>query len=329
MTSLRLVSLSVFVAACTPTATSPALNDGGGSPNASNDAQAPIGDAGNVALDAGLDDTGEPASDAGTPQGDRPLLRRVTDHRIDQVINGATVSRGFHIMAPSTIDENRRYPVVIAFHGKGGRGRSFVSSMIPFVDAGRFVAILPDGIDNGWNLGSNPEGPDDLAFVDLLLTELRAFRGLDFSRVYALGFSNGAALVHMLAATRSHFRAHAAMATALIAGNEPGDDVHRASFLSVHGMDDVVCPYEGGPGRVRLNFLAAEASAALWAEQLGCPSEADRSTTNEGNRRFVYAPCDDGHRVEHYGIEGSGHSIPRDSEGGLYNLIVTFFEETP
>jgi len=119
------------------------------------------------------------------------------------------------------------------------------------------------------------------------------------------------------------------MATALIAGNEPGDDVHRASFLSVHGMDDVVCPYEGGPGRVRLIFLAAEASAALWAEQLGCPSEADRSTTNEGNRRFVYAPCDDGHRVEHYGIAGSGHSISRDSEGGLYNLIMTFFEETP
>ena len=52
-------------------------------------------------------------------------------------------------MAPSRIDENVNYPVVFAFHGKGGQGRSFMSSFIPFAEDGRFVAILPNGIDRG------------------------------------------------------------------------------------------------------------------------------------------------------------------------------------
>ena len=330
MKMLPLLACTALFASCSPSATSPGLSDAGvrnldmgiapedvGVPLT--DAMPSIGDAG-----AGVTDSGVPS------QGDRPLVRRVTDHTINQMINGERVERSFHIMAPSRIDENRNYPVVFAFHGKGGQGRQFVSSMIPFVDAGRFVAILPDGVDRGWNLDTNPTRPDDLAFVDSLVEYLRQFRGLNRARMYALGFSNGAGLVHQLAANRSHFVAHAAMATALIEGNEPGADVHRASFLSLHGMDDPVCPYEGGPGRVRLNFLAAEASAQLWAQQLGCDDEpSEAGETDEGNRRLLWSPCDGGHRVLHYGVSGSEHRIPRSTEGGLYPLIVAFFEASP
>ncbi len=330
MNMYRLLTCTVLIASCSPETTSPSLNDTGvrnldiGTTPA--DAVVPLADAMPPISDAAVEitDTGP------TPQGDRPLVRRVTDHTINQVINGENVGRSFHIMAPSRIDENVNYPVVFAFHGKGGQGRNFVSSMIPFVDAGRFIAVLPNGIDRGWNLGTSPARPDDLAFVDSLIEYLRQFRGINRERMYALGFSNGAGLVHLIAANRQHFRAHAAMATALIEGNEPDAYVHRASFLSVHGMDDPVCPYEGGPGRVRLNFLAAEASAQLWARQLGCPLEPSESgETEEGNRRFLWSPCDEGHRVLHYGVAGSAHSIPRSTEGGLYSLIVDFFEASP
>ena len=330
MKMLPLLACTLLLASCSPSATSPNLNDTGvrnlDVGTAPEDASVPRTDAMPSINDAAVEVT-----DSGAPlQGDRPLIRRVTDHSINQVINDERVERSFHIMAPSRIDEDISYPVVFAFHGKGGQGRNFVSSMIPFVDAGRFVAILPNGIDRGWNLGTNPARPDDLAFVDSLIEYLRQFRELNLERMYALGFSNGAGLVHQLAVNRSHFTAHAAMATALIEGNEPDADVHRASFLTLHGLDDPVCPYEGGPGRVRLNFLAAEASAQLWAQQLGCsdqPSEVGE--TNEGNRRLLWSPCDGGHRVLHYGVSGSEHSIPRSTEGGLYPLIIDFFDATP
>jgi len=330
MKMLQLLACTALLASCSPQATSPSLNDSG---VRDLDAGLLLQDVGTPVLDAApaISDAAASAPDAGhIPSGDRPLVRRVSDHTIDQVINGENVERSFHIMAPSRIDENVNYPVVFAFHGKGGQGRSFVNSFIPFAEDGRFVAILPNGIDRGWNLGTNPTQPDDLAFVDSIIDYLRQFRGLNLERMYALGFSNGAGLVHQLAANRSHFTAHAAMATALIEGNEPSAEVHRASFLTLHGVDDPVCPYEGGPGRVRANFIAAEASAQIWADQLGCPrSPSEAGDTEAGNRRFVWAPCDEGHRVVHYGVVGSEHSIPRSTEGGLYDLIVRFFEATP
>ena len=329
MKTLHLLPLAALLASCSAETTSPSLADSG----------SPVTDAGSAIDDGGVHglDATPPLSDVGVrtpdngqpPAGERPLAPRVSDHTIDQVINGETVERSFHIMAPSRIDEDVNYPIVFAFHGKGGQGRNFVSSMIPFVEAGRFVAILPDGIDRGWNLGADRNGPDDVAFVGMLIDELRGYRGLNLDRMFALGFSNGAGLVHQLARQRSYFSAHAAMATALIEGNEPSAEVHRASFLTLHGLDDPVCPYEGGPGRVRLNFMPAEASAQLWADQLGCPpSPSESGETEAGNRRFVWAPCDEGHRVVHYGVVGSEHSIPRSTEGGLYDLIVRFFEET-
>lgn len=289
-------------------------------------------DGGSAVVDAGasLPDAGPGTADAGSfVQGDEPLPPQVSEHHLEQRVNGELVSRRFQIRAPRQVDANRRYPVVIAFHGKGGRGDMFLGPTRPFVDDGRFVAVLPDGIDRGWNLGFESPEPDDLVYVDLLMAELHRYGALDFTRVYALGFSNGAGQVQRLAAQRSYFRAHAAVATALIEGGEPQAGVHPASFLSIHGVDDPVCPYGGGPGAVRLDFIHAETSAALWAEQLGCPERPEQSTTPAGNRRFLYSPCDGGHRVLHYGIEGVGHSVPRDTEGGLYDLIVEFFETSP
>ena len=330
MNVYRLLTCTVLLTSCSPEATHPSLNDSG---VRDLDAGRPIEDVATPVLDAALaiSDAGMVSLDTGgMPSGDRSLVRRVTDHTVYQVINGERVERYFLIMAPSRIDENVNYPVVFAFHGRGGQGRNFVNSFIPFAEDGRFVAVLPNGIDRGWNLGTNPAQPDDLAFVDSIVDYLGQFRGLNRERMYALGFSNGAGLVHQLAANRSHFTAHAAMATALIEGNEPNTNVHRASFLSLHGMDDPVCPYEGGPGRVRLNFLPAEASAQLWARQLGCPEEPSESgVTDEGNRRILWSPCDDGHRVLHYGVAGSAHRISRSTEGGLYALIVDFFEASP
>jgi polyhydroxybutyrate depolymerase len=326
----QLLPLAALLASCSPATTSPSLADTG---SLTSDAGSTTQDTGSSSADANspASDVGVPITDTGSnAPGDRPLVRRVTDHTIDQVVNGENLERSFHIMAPSRIDENINYPVLFAFHGRGGRGRNFVSSLIPFAEAGRFVAILPNGIDRGWNLGADPTQPDDLAFVDSIIDYLLQFRGLNLGRMYALGFSNGAGLVHQLAANRSHFTAHAAMATALIEGNEPSAEVHRASFLTLHGVDDPVCPYEGGPGRVRANFIAAEASAQIWADQLGCPrSPSEAGDTEAGNRRFVWAPCDEGHRVVHYGVVGSEHNIPRTTEDGLYDLIVGFFEATP
>ena len=57
------------------------------------------------------------------------------------------------IQAPGRLVPAERYPVVFAFHGNGGRPEAFLGQLQRFVDAGRFVAILPEGLERSWNLG--------------------------------------------------------------------------------------------------------------------------------------------------------------------------------
>ena len=77
------------------------------------------------------------------------------------------------------------------------------------------------------------------------------------------------------------------------------------------------------------DFLAVEDSAALWARKMGCSRFPISSRTDDGNRRLDWSPCREGHRVLHYGFQGAGHGLPMNQEGGVLNLVVSFFEETP
>ena len=325
--------------ACGDAAT-PSVADDGGVSKVTDGAQPPI-DGGASMRDGGQNqgsDGGQGASDieiqqspdAGPPsEGDRPLRPGVAEITIDQDVQGQRIGRRVLLQAPQEIDERRRYPVVFFFHGNGGRPDGFVGQMRPFMNQGRFVAVLPEGLERSWNLGPERSNADDLAFVDLIMDRLRSYRGLDLDRVFAMGYSNGSGLVHYLMGHRRHFRAGAMAASALSPNRLPGDDIRTASILQLHGTADDLCPYEGGDSRVGHTFLHAEESAATWARVMGCPRDAQETETRDGNRRFEWGPCLEGHRVVHYGYVGAGHGLPRDEEGGMNELIVRFFEETP
>ena len=293
-----------------------ALADGGVSP---------LGDAGVTGIDTGF----EQPADAGGAEASRALRPGVEELIIDQTVDGEVVGRRVLLQSPRQIDPEQRYPVVFFFHGNGGRPDGYVGQMRPFMNQGRFVAVLPEGLERSWNLGPERSKADDLAFVDLIVARLRSYRGLNFDRVFAMGYSNGSGLVQYLMGHRRHFRAGAMAASALSPNRLPRDEVRTASILQLHGTEDAVCPYEGGNSRVGHAFLHAEESGATWAQVMGCPRDAQETETSDRNRRFEWGPCREGHRVVHYGYVGAGHGLPRDQEGGMNELIVRFFEETP
>ncbi len=345
---IRLTPLFFLCISCSPptpaaTDTGAPANDTGNvaidAGNTAADAQGPVIDSGIEPRDAGtavdasepLTDTGTTALDGGSepPPGDRPLRPGVQEISVEQRVEGELVQRRVLIQAPARIDERRRYPVVFAFHGNGGRPQSFVGQLRRFVDEGRFIAILPEGLERSWNLGREASQADDIAFVGLIMRRLSAYPNLDLTSAFAYGFSNGSALVNQLAARTDYFRAYAMGASALVEGLLPPDDIHLASFLSLHGTEDRACPYDGGRGVLGYEFLPVEDSAALWASKIGCSRFPISSRTDDGNRKLDWSPCDGGHRVIHYGFQGAGHGLPNDQEGGLTNLIVEFFEATP
>jgi len=265
---------------------------------------------------------------------------------IDQMVDGVMVERRALIVIPEgdvsglsggdQDDSAAALPVLVALHGNGGRPEGMLRDFRPLVDQGRFVALIPEGIERSWNLGREASTADDVAFIELLLDQLDGARtdtgnpdsgsGLDLDRVYAFGYSNGAGLVNQLVAHTDRFHAVAAAASGLTHDLLPTGPVAPVSFLSLHGTEDPVVPYDGGVGVAGHDFLPVEDSAALWADRFGCPAEPDATRTAGGNIRLEWAPCDDGHRVVHYGFEGADHGLPPDLEGGLLDLVIDFFE---
>ena len=281
----------------------------------------------------------EPAAEPEPEPAPVPRLDHgVSEITVEQVVDGITVQRRALVALPSpnVHDDGRgditALPILVALHGNGGRPEGMLRDLRRFVDDGRFAALVPEGIARSWNLGREASTADDVAFLDLLLDRLQhtelddGRRELDLDRVYAFGYSNGAGLVHQLLARSDRYHAVAAAASGLTHDLLPDGPVHPTSLLSLHGTDDPVVPYDGGIGVAGHDFLPVEDSAALWADRFDCPDEPAIGDTPDGNRRLLWEPCQGGHRIVHYRVEGADHGLPPDLEGGLFDLVVEFFE---
>lgn len=113
-----------------------------------------------------------------------------------------SVARSYASHVPDGPAPGDGFPVVLVFHGGGGRGARIrrLTGLDRLADARGFVAVYPDGIDGHWNDGrstiKNPQ--DDLGFVAALLDRIAASTPVDQRRVYATGLSNGALFAQRL-----------------------------------------------------------------------------------------------------------------------------------
>ncbi len=286
-------------------------------------------------------DEPDPASQPDDPDvaDDATVARQpgVEEIVIDQVVDGVVVERRALIAVPRTDGANgdeddidTTLPVLVVLHGNGGQPEGMLRALQPVIDQNRFITLIPEGIERSWNLGREASTADDVAFVEHLLDRIAGAASdtgqPTAGRVYAFGYSNGAGLVQQLVARTDRFHAVAAAASGLTNDLVPTGAVAPVSVLSLHGTDDQLVPYGGGIGVAGHDFLAVEDSVAVWADRFGCEAEPDRTRTADGNIRLEWGTCDDGHRVVHYGIEGAGHGLPPDLEGGLLDLVIDFFE---
>jgi len=256
---------------------------------------------------------------------------------IDQVVDGVVVERRALIAVPQTDggngdedDTDTTVPVLVVLHGNGGQPEGMLRALQPVIDQNRFITLIPEGLERSWNLGREASTADDVAFVERLLDRIAGVPSdtdkPTLGRIYAFGYSNGAGLVHQLIARTDRFHAVAAAASGLTNDLVPPGSVAPVSVLSLHGTEDQLVPYDGGIGVAGHDFLPVEDSVAVWADRFGCETEPDLTRTADGNIRLEWGTCDDGHRVVHYGIEGAGHGLPPDLEGGLLDLVIDFFE---
>jgi polyhydroxybutyrate depolymerase len=217
-------------------------------------------------------------------------------------------------------------PILLVLHGGGGNPDQIARNSGMSVPANRagYAVIYPAGTGRRlltWNGGyccgqAARLGIDDIAFLDAVIADAARRFGLDSSRIYITGMSNGSLMAEAYAASRPD----AVKAVAGVAGTlDPAAFPVRGAvpLLHIHGTEDAQVPFEGGKGSdgyTDTDFTSvADVIVAFRRANGGGLSESTR----------VIDPEDDGMRtvettwsrgrvpiVRLLAIEGGGHVWP-------------------
>ena len=240
-------------------------------------------------------------------------------------------------------------PIVFFFHGAGGTNDWFArTSNVHTKNVIGVYPQGEDGWNTGpkdgnlctWDDYTCTSDPDEPAFIAAIIAELRTL-GAN-GNIYLIGNSNGAALSHKLASNAGSelpIKGIITKVTQLLASpprsgpgtlnyNQPGSSGSGLpiSVLNLMGTNDMLIPYEGGyssvfgtAGEGTFELMSALESMATWASHNGCSKVPPIETTGivygtntdpNGQATFYeYQGCPEGIIVEHYALQGAGHSF--------------------
>jgi polyhydroxybutyrate depolymerase len=194
-----------------------------------------------------------------------------------------------------------------------------------------FIVVYPDGYKQHWNdcrggadYAANLENIDDVGFLLALVQRMTDEQGVDPSRVFATGLSNGGQMAYRLGLEAPDLVAGiAAMAASLPvpANLDCQPSGKPVAAMVMNGTADPVNPYAGGLVEIfgdasRGEVQSSIATAAYWAGLAGFTGEGEHREwprPNAGDATSVQSiEWSDAGKVpvSLVTIVGGGHSIP-------------------
>jgi polyhydroxybutyrate depolymerase len=246
------------------------------------------------------------------------------------------VIRTYHYYVPSYWNSTESMPLLMVLHGltQSGQGIMNITNFNSLAESEGFIAVYPDGLENAWNADMNVtvSSADDKGFLERLVTHFETNFGVNSSRIYFTGFSNGGFMSNKLACESSLCIA----AIASVSGNmsstvyENCNPKQPTSVLHIHGTADAVVSYFGSP----TTGVSVEQSMEKWREFLGCnqsPSIEELPNVNlldlstaEWQR---YSNCVQGVSLKLLKVSGGGHQWPGINTlvGGVGTINMDFY----
>jgi poly(3-hydroxybutyrate) depolymerase len=235
-------------------------------------------------------------------------------------LTSSSMQREYTIDIPDDYDAEKPYRLIFAWHwinasdeavvngqtANGGEVWAYYGLKNQADSAGDpAIFIAPQSRNGRW------DEQDHVLFDDLLAlakTELC----IDTTRVFATGFSFGAMITYSLSTNHQmQLRAVSALSPANFNIYLPTDTHQPVAYMSTTGMDDTLCPWDGGPDRGALY------AAIGHAEDNGCTIPDPVPTTTKGSRTFLchdFTGCQAGYPVKACTFDG-GH-IAAHADGG-------------
>jgi len=232
----------------------------------------------------------------------------------------AGVNRTYILHIPEHYDPSKSYPLMLVFHGKGGKAARMeqTTGFDAVADRNNFFVAYPDTIGAKWKLaGEN----NDIIFNEYLIQQIESNYPIDPTRIYISGFSQGGGMAQKLACVDTDKIAGVAVVSENL--NPRSDSACHPSqpitFVLFHGTADPISPYNGGPnGLSGAQTFSAQQTAQFWAQSDGCPGnpvvtslpdKLSDGTTNTDTEQS-WSDCNQNTTVTFYTIQGGGHAWP-------------------
>ena len=246
----------------------------------------------------------------------------------DATLDVDGVRRGYRLHVPASWDRTQPVPLLLVFHGAGSDAAdiAYGSGFDAFADAAPMLVAYPEALRGRFDVDP-PAGraSGDVRFVDLLVEQLRARFPVDARRIYASGFSNGAAFCHRLAADRPRLLAAIGPVAGYLAPGLPAATV-PVPQLQVHGTAD---------DRVRTPPYTGDATQPVpdWARRSGATRFLAVTTPADMGglpvTRIAYAGSTPRSDAVLLSVQGEGHVWPGSPGGPITRALLEFFRAHP
>lgn len=231
--------------------------------------------------------------------------------------------RTFELFVPPQALTKGNPPLVIALHrfAETGAGMARLTGFNEIAKREGFIVAYPDAVNRSFN-AFGETSVDDIAFLEAIIDSLEIEWGIDRSRVYLTGASNGGFMTYRAACERPGLFAAVAPVMATMPVEVANNCMpNPVPILLIHGTADDFVPYdaafiEGPPGTMRavlpipdvVDFWIAKngASPNVLIEELPNKDFFDGTTV----QRRTYAGGEGGGDVVLYTVRNGGHTWP-------------------
>jgi polyhydroxybutyrate depolymerase len=257
-------------------------------------------------------------------------------------IQVAELTRELLFYAPSTLADQP--PLIVALHGatnEAGQMRELTGyGFEQLADQYGFLVVYPQGFEKHWN-DCRKQAPyaakrlriDDVGFVRALIDHFHTSHGIDRSRVYVVGYSNGGHLGYRLALEAPELVGAVAVVAANLPTEENSDCMPtngETPVLIINGSDDPINPYDGGNVTLfgfanRGSVRSARETATYFVTRNGIYDQpvVDGSAVAQSSQpefeRVTWRSAS-GSEVVLYTIHGGGHTFPQP-DGRLPRIL--------
>ncbi len=226
----------------------------------------------------------------------------------NRTLSVGTVAGSYWLTVPRSYRPGNPMPLILLFYGFGSDPLQFsaLTNLPSKASSAGYLVAVPQAQSSEWQFGGL--GTDG-TFVNGLLQEIGSTYCVDQRRVFAAGFSAGAAFT--IAYTCTHQGQIAAIAT--VAVEFQLGCTRPISILAFHGTEDPLVPYQNGAVGLSLpgvKVRGTELNMGDWAHLDHCQSTPKQTRVGFQVVRQQWSGCLDSTSVELYSVLGGGHSWP-------------------